>query len=186
MVSLMALWMPILLSAVVVFIASSIIHMALGYHKNDFARVPNEAAATDALRALNLPPGDYMLPRPSSMAEMKDPAFIERLAKGPNVMLTVMRGGSPSMGPQLGKWFVFCAVVSLFAAYVAGRTLAPGAVYLSVFRVVGTVAFVGYALGQWPALIWYQKSTAATLKGTFDALIYGCLTGGVFGWLWPM
>lgn len=188
MVSLTSLWMPIVLSAVLVFIMSSIIHMALGYHKNDFASVPNEAAATDALRALNLSAGDYMLPRPNSMAEMKDPAFIERMTKGPNLTMTVFpaTNGPPGMGAQLGQWFVFCLIVGLFAAYVAGRTLAPNAEYLTVFRVAGTVAFVGHVLAQWPAVIWYHRSTAATLRGTLDGLIYGLLTGGVFGWLWPM
>jgi hypothetical protein len=188
MVPLMSLWMPILLSAVAVFIASSIIHMVLGYHKSDFSRMPNEAAATDALRALNLAPGDYMLPLPSSAAAMKDPAFIERITKGPNLFLTVFppTNGPPNMNKQLGQWFVYCAVVALFSAYVAGRTLAPGAEYLAVFRVAGTVAFTSFALAQWQHVVWYHRSVRTTLTATFDSLIYALLTGGVFGWLWPM
>ena len=186
MVSLASLWMPILLSAVAVFFASSLIHMVLKYHDTDFSPAPDEEGARRALGALNLSPGDYCVPRPSSMAEMKSPAYLAKVQEGPNVVLTVLPKGPPNMGPQLGQWFVFSVVVSLFAAYVASRTIAPATTYLTVFRLTGTVAFCGYALGQWPAAIWYGKSRSATAKGTFDGLVYALLTAGVFGWLWPM
>jgi hypothetical protein len=54
-----------------------------------------------------------------------------------------------------------------------------------VFRVVGTTAFMGYALGLWQMSIWYKRSAVTTLKSTFDGLVYACLTAGAFGWLWP-
>ena len=185
MVSLPSIWLPILLSAVAVFVASSIVHMVLGYHNTDFSRVPDEAAARKAFGALNLQPGDYCVPKPGSSAELKNPEYIAKVTEGPNIVFTVLRRGPPNMGPMLGQWFLFSVVVSLFAAYVASRTLAPGTPYLSVFRLTGTVAFCGYALGQWPAVIWYGKSGSATAKGTFDGLLYGLLTAGVFGWCWP-
>ena len=186
MVSLASLWMPILLSAMVVFVASSIIHMALSYHKTDFRRMPDEAAAHAALRSLNLAPGDYMYPFAGSSAERKDPEFIRRQTEGPISILTVLPSGPPSMGALLGKWFVYTVVVSVFSGYVAGIVLAPGTLYLTVFRVAGTVAFTGYALAHWQGAIWYGKSGATTLRQTLDGLIYGALTGGVFGWLWPV
>ena len=62
MVSIVSLWLPILLSAVIVFIASSIIHMLLKYHRSDFGRVPSEDEVMDALRPFNIPPGDYVIP----------------------------------------------------------------------------------------------------------------------------
>ncbi len=182
MVSLMSLWLPILLSAVAAFIASSISHMVLGYHKTDFARVPDENAVTTALRAVSIPPGDYMIPWAAST---EDPAFLERMKTGPNVVMTVLPSGLFDMGKLLGQWFVYCLVVSLFAGYVASRTLGPGAPYMSVFRIAGTVAFAGYTLALWQNVIWYSKSTTTTTKSTFDGLIYALLTGGVFGWLWP-
>ena len=185
MVSVTSLWLAILLSAVAVFIVSSIVHMVLGYHKTDFQRLPDEAAAMAAMRPLNLAPGDYMMPMAMSSAEMKDPAFIEKWNSGPNVVMTVLPKGQFNMGALLGQWFVYCVVVSLFAGYVAARTLAPGTAYLQVFRVAGTVAFCGYALALWQAQIWYRKSTNTTIKATFDGLLYALFTGGVFGWLWP-
>jgi len=184
MVSVLSLWLPILLSAVAVFLASSVIHMVLSYHRTDFRGVPDENSALAAMRSLGLEPGDYMMPYPASEAGMKDPAFMEKMKAGPIVAMTVMSGG-PNMGSLLSKWFLYAVVVSLFAAYVAGRTLLPGTPYLQVFRVTGTVAFVGYSLALWQAAIWYGRSPSATFKSTIDGLIYALLTGGVFGWLWP-
>jgi hypothetical protein len=76
-------------------------------------------------------------------------------------------------------------VVSLFAAYIAGRAAGPGTEYLVVFRFAGTTAFVAYGLALWQNSIWYKRSWTTTLKSNLDALIYGMLTGGMFGWLWP-
>jgi hypothetical protein len=41
MTELNVLWLPILLSSVIVFLVSSIIHMASRWHKGDYPRVPN-------------------------------------------------------------------------------------------------------------------------------------------------
>lgn len=185
MTGLFALWLPILLSAVVVFVASSIIHMVLPWHKSDYPKVPNEDRVRDAIRALAIPPGDYMIPRPSSTEEMKSPAFAEKVKEGPVLVMTVLPPGPMSMGKNLTQWFVYCVVVSIFAAYVAGRALPPGSEYLKVFRFAGVTAFVGYALALWQMTIWYGRSLTATFKSTVDGLVYALLTAGVFGWLWP-
>ena len=111
MVSIPSLWLPILLSAVAVFVASSVIHMFLGYHKADYGRVPAEDDLMGALRKFELPPGDYMLPCPGSAAAMKDPAFLEKLKAGPRVMMTVMPGGEITMGPQFIQWFLFSVLI---------------------------------------------------------------------------
>jgi hypothetical protein len=100
-------------------------------------------------------------------------------------MLTVMPNGPMSMGRNLGLWFLYLAVVSLFAAYVAGRALPVGAQYLQVFRFVGTAAFLGYAAALWQMSIWYRRAWSTTIKATVDGLIYALLTAGTFGWLWP-
>jgi hypothetical protein len=185
MVSIPSLWLPILLSGVAVFVVSSVIHMVLGYHANDFKKFPNEGAVADALGKLNIPPGDYMYPKSSSMKEMGSPEFKEKWKKGPVVMATVLPSGESSMGSSLMLWFLYSIIVSIFAAYVAGRALEPGAHYLAVFRFAGVTAFVSYALGGWPASIWYRRPWSVTMKNTFDGLVYGLVTAGVFGWLWP-
>ena len=83
MVPLLSLSMPILLSAVLVFIASSIIHMVLRYHRTDYREVPSEAEVMEALRRFAIPPGDYIVPHVSSPDAMKSPAFKEKMLRGP-------------------------------------------------------------------------------------------------------
>lgn len=185
MVGIFALWLPIVLAAVLVFVASSVIHMFLGYHSSDYGQPPNEDAVMDALRAV--PPGDYMFPcSRGDMAYMKSEEFKAKVARGPVGIMTIMPPNAMgNMGPQLLQWFVYCLVVSFFTAYVAELSLGAGAEYMAVFRVVGTVAFGFYTLAAWPQSIWYKLSWKTTLKGTFDALVYGMLTAGTFGWLWP-
>jgi hypothetical protein len=184
MVSVIELWLPILLSAIVVFVASSISHMALRWHATDFKKFPAEDSMLDALRPFNLGPGDYAGPMPASMAEMNTPEFKAKSERGPRVLLTVL-GPASSMGRNLALWFVYLLVVGVFAAYVAGLAFAAGAPYLGVFRVVATVAFAGYALALWQAWIWYSRSFGYVLRSTIDGLIYALLTAGVFGSLWP-
>ena len=185
MVELQLLWLPILVSTVFMFIASSIIHMAPLWHKSDYPAAPHQDKIQDALRPLNIPPGEYMVPRGDCHADMKKPEFIEKLNKGPVMIMTVLPNGQFTMGGPLAMWFVYGLVVSLFAAYIAGRALPVGAHYLSVFRFAGATAFIGYTLALWQMTIWYKRSCSTTLKSTFDGLIYALLTGGVFGWLWP-
>jgi hypothetical protein len=188
MTGLFALWLPIVLSAVIVFVVSSVIHMMTPWHKSDYPKLPNEDRVMDALRPLAIPPGDYMVPRPSSREEMKSPAFAEKMKRGPMMMLTVFptpKTSPPPMGRSLALWFLYSVVVGIFAAYVAGRALPPGARYLSVFRFAGVTAFVGYALALWQLSIWYRRAWSTTIKATVDGLIYALLTAGTFGWLWP-
>jgi len=185
MVELLSLWMPILVSAVFVFIVSSIIHMLLPYHRNDFGKVSSEDEVMGALRPFAIPPGDYILPRAGSTKEMNSPEFMEKMTKGPVVFMTVIKNGPPSMAGSLVLWFLYSVVISVFAAYIAGRALGPGAHYLAVFRFAGCTAFAGYALALLQNSIWYKRNWGATLKSMFDGLVYALVTAGTFGWLWP-
>lgn len=185
MTGLDVLWLPILVSAVFVFVASSVIHMALPWHKGECRKLANEDEVMDALRPFAIPPGDYMIPRPASMKDCKSPEFVEKLNKGPVMMATVLPNGPASIGQSLVLWFIYCAVVGFIAAYVTGRALPVGAKYLHVFRFAGTTAFVGYSVALWQMSIWYRRSWSTTIIATVDGLIYALLTAGVFGWLWP-
>lgn len=185
MVSLGSLLLPTLVSAVVVFFLSWLIHMMLRYHKNDWVKLANEDAVMDALRKFDIPPGDYMMPCGTGPESMKDPAFLDKFKKGPVAIMTFMPPGRMAMGKSLTQWFIFCFVVSVFAAYIAGHALPPGAHYLEVFRFAGCTAFAGYALAQAQDSIWYHRSWGTTLRNMFDGLLYGLFTGGVFGSMWP-
>lgn len=185
MVPVMSLAIPIVVSAVIVFVASSIIHMVLPYHRTDLRKPPKEDELLEALRRLNLPPGDYAAPHAGSPAGMKQPEFIEKMKKGPIVFMTIAPGSPPSMATNLVLWFFYSVVVSFFAAYIAGRAVGPGADYRTVFRFVGSTAFMGYSLALLQNSIWYKRNWSMTLKSMFDGLVYGLLTAGTFGWLWP-
>ncbi|MBZ5571414.1 MAG: hypothetical protein LAO09_06000 [Acidobacteriia bacterium] len=184
MVPLTALWLPILLSAVIIFVASSIIHMLLKYHNSDYHQLPDEDKVLAGLRPANLKPGLYVFPF-CTHKDMKSPALMEKFKQGPVGLLTIRPSGPPVMPKFLVQWFIYCLVIGLFVAYLTGRTLAPGTHYLTVFRVAGTAAFLGYGLGHLSDGIWKGQTWSATIKEVFDGLVYGLLTAGTFGWLWP-
>jgi hypothetical protein len=185
MTNLLSLWLPILLSAVAVFLASSVIHMLSPWHKGDYPAVPDEPRTRAALSALAIPAGDYMVPRPTAREDMRSAEFAEKVRVGPNVILTVLPNLPWNMGRTFTQWFLYSVVVGLFAAYVASRVLAPGTDYLRVFQIVGATAFTGYALALYQLSIWFGRAWSTTLKSTVDGLIYALLTAGIFGWLWP-
>jgi hypothetical protein len=184
MVALTALWIPIVLAAVIVFIASSIMHMVLPYHKSDYRKLPDEDKLLPTLRAAGLTRGLYHFPF-CTHKEMKSPEIQEKYKQGPVGFMTIFPTGPVNMGKFLGLWFVYCLIIGFFTAYVTGRTVTQGANYLSVFRIAGTVAFMAYGLGGLANGIWKGQPWSMVLKECFDGLIYGLLTAGTFGWLWP-
>jgi hypothetical protein len=183
MVTLGALWLPIIASAVLVFVASSLVHMVFKYHNKDYTKIPNEDAVRAAIRGAK--PAQYIIPYCADMKDMEKPEMKQKYVEGPIVVMNVMPTGVPKMGKSLVQWFVFVLVVSFFIGYVAAHTIPPGAAYLGVFRVVGAVGFLAYAAGVVPASIWMGKPWAITWKEVFDGLLYGLVTAGTFGWLWP-
>ncbi len=186
MVSYASLLLPIVVSAVAVFVLSSIVHMVLPFHRADYRQLPNEADIQEALRKANVQPGDYMLPcPPPGGAAMKDPTFLERLKAGPNASLTVRAGGMPKMGKYLGLWFLYLLVVSALVAFGAMHAVSPGAPAAGVFHGTAFPAFLAFSLAHWQDQIWYEKSLGTTVRNTVDGLIYGIATGLVFMWMWP-
>jgi hypothetical protein len=174
-----------LLSAVLVFVVSSIMHMVTRWHANDFAKVPDEDGVMAALRPFKLAPGSYVMPRPSSMKELGSPEFKEKYRLGPSAMLHVLPVGGSGMGKQLGLWFVYSAAIALAAGYITSRGVGPGAPFGDVLKFAGAIAFLGYAAGLWQEWIWYNRSTVVTLKSTVDGIIYGALTGLAYAVVWP-
>ncbi len=185
MVSIISLWLPILLSAVVVFIISSVLHTVLKYHNSDFKKLPSEDQVMVDLRKQNIPPGDYMVPYSTDPKERKSEPFKEKMNKGPVLITTIFQSGQMNMGGSLFLWFIYCLIISIFAAYITSHAVAGGADYLAVFRFVGATSFAGYSLALMQDSIWFKKSWGTTFKSMFDGLIYALFTAGIFGWLWP-
>ena len=185
MVPVTALLLPIVVSAVLVMIVSSIIHMFLPYHRTDYGPVPGEAQVMDDLRRANLQPGDYVTPYAATPKEMSAPEYVEKLKRGPVAFITVAPSGEFNMGRQMGLWFLYILIINSIAAYVTSVALGPTSDYANVFQIAGATAMVGYAFGRWQHSIWYFHSWSSTLKSTFDGIVYALVTAGAFGWLWP-
>ena len=184
MISLSALWLPIVLAAVIVFVASSVIHMLPLWHRGDYQWLAHEAQVAQALRPLALPPGDYFLPW-AEQQQMKAPEYQEKLRQGPVAMLTILPNRPVVMWRPLALWFLYLLLVCSCCALLAARVLPGGTAYPQVFRLVLIAAFMGYSLALIQNSIWLRRSWSVTLKNCFDGLLYAGLTAGTFGWLWP-
>jgi hypothetical protein len=182
MVSIASLWLPIVLGAVAVFAASSLIHMVFKWHNKDYRKHPNE----DALRGmLKAEPGQYTVPHCLGPKEMQDPAVQKKFTDGPVAMMWVLPNGMPNMGKMLGSWFALNLLVCFLTGYIAAHTLAAGAAPMLVLRVTASIGFLAYATGSISDGIWFGKPWAAVGKDLLDALIYGFAGGAVFAALWP-
>ena len=179
------LWLPILVAAVLVFLVSSVVHMATPMHKSDKKPLPNETAVMDALRTAGVTPGAYVFPGICSMKEMGTPEAKAKYERGPIGLVTVLPTGVPAIGKALMQWFIFTLLVGVLTAYVAWHTLPPGTDYLRVFQVTGAVAFMAYGIGVIDDSIWKGQPWSSTWKFLFDGLLYALATAGAFGWLWP-
>ncbi len=183
--SVIDLWQPILLSAVFVFVVSSILHMVIPIHKGDLKKMPGEEKVLGEMRTQGVQPGSYMFPCAASMKDMCSPEMVEKCEQGPVGFVTVVPSGPPGMGKSLAQWFLYSLLIGVFVGYLAMFGLDPGAHYRRVFRITGTIAILGYAISAVPDSIWKGQRWGITLKFVFDGVIYGLVTGGTFGWLWP-
>ena len=184
MATLTLLWLPIVVSAVIVFVASSIMHMVLPYHRSDYKKIPDEDNVRAAIRAANLTRGLYVFPF-CTHKDMKSPEVAQKRKEGPVGFLTILPNGQPVMAKFLVQWFIFCLVVGCFVANITLHAVQPGASYRVVFRVAATAGFMAYGLGHLSNGIWKGQTWSATMKEVIDGLVYGLLIAGTFGWLWP-
>jgi hypothetical protein len=185
MISLAQLWIPILASAVGVFVASSLIHMVFKWHNSDYRKLANEDDVRAAVRAASPAPGQYVIPYCNDMKLMQTPEFQQKFKDGPIGFLYLRPTGLPTMGPALGQWFGLTLVIALLAAYLASKSLPNTANFLQVCRIVGTVTFMAYAGGSISGAIWMGKPWVSAAKEVLDAFIYGLVSAAIFGWLWP-
>ncbi len=185
MVPLTALWLPVLLSAIVVFAVSAMVWMVMPHHKNDFAPAEDEDALMDAVRGGVAGPGMYSFPWPRD-GEDNSEAYRERLAAGPVGVLRVRDPGAViDMRPAMAKSFLLQVVVAVFVAFLAAGTLQRGASFLPVFHVAGTAAFMAHGFIGFQESIWFGLPGKVAFKHALDGLVYALLTASIFGWLWP-
>ncbi|MDB6114912.1 MAG: hypothetical protein JWQ62_1857 [Lacunisphaera sp.] len=184
--ALLSLWLPILLSAVVVFVISSLIHMVLKWHSSDYGTLSNEDAVRDAIRAGNPAPGRYVMPACKEMKDMASEAMKKKYAEGPVGHLTLMPNAMPNMGKYLGTWFLWSLVISVVAAYLAERVLGLDHNHArAAAKLVGAVTFIAHGFGSVTESIWGGRPWGQTVKYLLDAALYAVGAGMVFCWLWP-
>jgi hypothetical protein len=182
---LSVLWLPILLSGVLVFIVSSIIHMVFKYHNSDYKSLPGEDQILSSLHENGVEPGMYSFPHCTDMKQMCEPDMVAKCEKGPVGFMLVGPSGAPAMGKPLTFWFLYTLLVGVFVAYLAYFAMGRGGEYMDVFRFTSTTAFIAYGLGYITNGIWMHVPWNSVWKHIFDALIFGLCTAGVFAWLWP-
>jgi len=185
MVPLTHLWLPILLAAVLVFVASSLVHMLLKWHNADYRPLPNEAEVLEALRKGAPAPGQYLFPHCADHRDMNKPEMQKKYEENPLGLVWLAAPGRPRLGKSMGFWFLFNVLVAFCVAYLTSRTVPPGAPGLHVFRVAGTAAFLAYAAGTAQGSIWMGKPWIATWKEMADGLLYALVSAAAFAWLWP-
>ena len=183
MICLTSLWLPILLAAVFVFIASSLIHMVFKWHNSDYRGLANEEEVRAALGSPA--PGQYVIPHCLEHKDLEKEEVRRKFTEGPVGFLYIKASGLPGMGSSLTLWFLFNILIAFSVAYLTSRTTPAGTHYLQVFRVAGTAAFLAYAAGTIPNSIFMGKPWRVTGKEILDGLIYALLMAGTFGWLWP-
>ncbi len=185
MVTLGMLWIPIIGSAVLVFFASALIHMVTPLHKNDFGKLPDEEGFRAAMLK-NLPPaGQYVVPYCADMKLMGSAEMVAKYNQGPNALLILRSPGVFAMGPVLGQWFVVCLVTSLGLAWMACGLLPVGSAYMTVFCPIAIAGSMAYGFGNFAHSVWFARPWSVAMKDLLGAVIYGCLTAGMFGWRWP-
>ena len=179
--TILDLWLPILVSTVICFFASSAIWVLFKWHNSDYTKTDDEERVRDALKGAK--PGFYVLPFCIDWSEMAKPEVQQKYSDGPIAYITVAPNGMPSMGPKMVSMVIYFLFVSIACAYMVSRTIAPDADYLAVFRIAGTVAFLANGIAVIPESVWFARPWSMTFKNLLDAMIYALLTGGVFGWL---
>ena len=177
------LWLPVLISAVLVFVLSAASHMVLPWRRNEWGRITEFGALQAALRGLG--PGLYAFPSAPDRRDQMKPEWTERWAKGPSGWLTVAPPGPIRMGRNMGLSLLAFLFVAFSVAYVTFHSLGPAPRALAVFRVVGTVAFLSFGFGPVFNSIWYHRPWTAYAADLIDALLFALVMAATFGWLWP-
>lgn len=187
MVSLANLWLPILVSAAAVWIASAIAWIVMPHHKGEHKPFPDEDAVLAAIRGQNVPPGIYAFPD-WDPSKSKDPAFIAKMTAGAMGMVHVWPANAmdpKTMGGKMIMTFSYCIIVSALLAYLGTMALPKGVEFMHVFRFIGTAGIMSYTLSRIPIDICFNTPRRNMIAAMIDGIAFGLITGAVFGWLWP-
>ncbi len=158
----------VLLSSVLVFIVSTIIHTVLKWHESDYAALTPEQERAFAA----FPSGSFYSPHRKNSPSHQ--AWQERCKREPAVMIRVRsskHAEHPTMGIHLSLWFLYVLVVSAVTAYA--ETLAKPAHSTSLCFLVSFLAYWGAEPSK---CIWYMVPVSQAAKNAVDSLLYALAT----------
>ena len=184
MSELAGLSIPILLSAIAVFVISLAGRLLIGHHKADWNELPEEGDTMEFLRKSGIKPGCYIFPLVHSKEHRTDELKEQRLEAGPWGTIHVWTSQG-NLGSRLLQTFTFHLVASFFIAYLGTLAIEPGAGFLKAFQVTGTAGILAYAFGGVPNAIWFSRHVRPAVLDVVDGICFGLITGVVFGLLWP-
>lgn len=184
MSALLSLWLPILLSAVVVFVISSLVHMVFKWHASDYGTFTNEDAVRDAIRAGSPAPGRYVFPQCKEMKDMASEGMKKKYAEGPVGHVTIIPNGTPNMGKYLGQWFLWSLVIAVVAGWLTARVYGVDAPAQGAAKLAAVITFIAHGFGTVTESIWMGRPWSSSAKHLLDAALYAVGTWGVFLWLW--
>ncbi len=178
---LTALWLPIIIISVVLFVASFVAWVILPHHFGDWKKLEKEQEFMDAVSGLNLPPGNYMYPMTHAKAEQNSDEFRERYMKGPRGVLSTWE--VPNMGVNLGLTLVFFLVTTAIIAYITYAALGPGSdMFMKVLQIAGAIGVLTHASSGVLNAIWFKRRV---IMDVVDGVVYGIIIGLIFALMWP-
>jgi hypothetical protein len=187
---LLSLWLPIVLSAVAVWIVSTVFGLPFLHHKNDWIGMglSDEDALMEFLRTRGggIKPGNYLFPDFRTREAMESERVKNALERGPVGHLSVWQPPL-GMGGKLAGTLIVYLVVSTLIAYLASITLPRTAEtdFARVFRVVGTAGILAYSFAFIPNAIWFGAYMRTIVASIFDGVVFALITGAIFAWRWP-
>lgn len=183
MTFLISLWLPIVVTTAVLFIASFLAWVVLPHHKPDYKRWPDEDALMRFVSESGAAPGEYLFPL-IDQKDLKEDWAMGRYDRGPWGMVNVWPA-KPNMAANMIKTVLFFLVVTVLVGYVGQAALPAGAAFGEVFRVVGVTAMLAHTTGGMCREIWFTRPLRAKIMDALDGIVFGLLTGLVFALLWP-
>lgn len=180
-VELISLWLPILLTTVMLFFSGFICWMVLPNHKPDWKKLPNETEFLHKMAEWDIPKGNYAYPYAMDKESMEGENAKKAIEQGTFGTIQAW-GGQPSMGNNLLCQVGFLFVTNFCLAYLATLGVAPGADFMTVFRFVATAAFLTFTAAVVPGAIWFKNRITGHI---IDGVIQAAIAGAVFAWLWP-
>lgn len=182
-ISVVDLWLPILVATLAVFFLSMIFWTIAPHHKPEARPLNSEQALFAMIKSQGVTPGSYYFPF-CDAADMKTDDGSRRYAEGPWGRL-VLYTRRPSMGASLLGSFALYLAASVALAYLGSLTIAPGAEFAPVMRVMGIGAALAYTVAVMPQIIWFDRRWKVFAAHLFDGVVYGVATGAAFALLWP-